>query len=134
MASVGAAVLKVGAAVTELLSSDASVSSYLGNKIFPTATQEDTPRPFLIYQRTGLNPAYTKDNRAYDSVYLAVTIISDTYSGSVMGASAVLNALERKRGVYAGLNIDDIMLADANEGADETNYIQDLQFEIFIDI
>lgn len=134
MASVGTAVLRVGAAVTELLSSDASVSAYLGNKIFPVATQEDTPRPFLIYQRTGLNPSYTKDSRAYDSVYVGITIISDTYSGSVAGASAVLGALERKRGTFAGLDIDDIMLSDANEGADEVNYIQDLQFEIFINI
>lgn len=124
--------LRVGAAVRALLEASEELVALVGNKIFPVATQEDTLRPFLIYQRTGLNPAYTKDDRSFDSVYVGISIISDTYTGSIAVASAVIKALERKRGVYAGLNIDDIMLADSNEGADEINYIQDLEFEIFI--
>lgn len=124
--------LKVGAAVRTLLEANDELTSLVGNKIFPVAAQEDTLRPFLIYQRTGLNPAYTKDAREYDSVFMGITIVSETYSGSIAVASAVIKALEHKRGVYAGLNIDDIMLADSNESADEINYIQDLEFEIFI--
>lgn len=124
--------LKVGAAVRTLLEANDELTSLVGNKIFPVATQEDMLRPFLIYQRTGLNPAYTKDDRSFDSVYVGISIISDTYTGSIAVASAVIKALERKRGIYAGLNIDDIMLADSNESADEINFIQDLEFEIFI--
>lgn len=126
--------LKVGAAVVELLGKSTELAALVGNKIFPVAAKEDTPRPFVIYQRTGLNPSYTKDNRKKDSVYMGFSVISETYSASVMIAGAIFKALENKRGTYASLDIDDIKLSDCNEEADEINFIQNLEFEIFINV
>ncbi len=127
-------VLRVGAAINQLLGANQALVALVGNKIFPLAVQADEKRPFLIYQRTGLAPAYTKDTRQKDSVFMGITIISERYSESVEIASEVIEALEHKRGKHAGVDIDDIKLLDANEEADEINFIQALEFEVFINL
>lgn len=124
--------LKVGAAINLLLRASSDLTALVGDRIFPVSTPGDVPRPFIIYQRTGLNPSYTKDRGQNDSVYINIAVISEGYGQSIAVASAVEKALEGKRGIFAGLDIADIKLADSQEGADEINSIQDLQFEIFI--
>lgn len=123
---------RVGAAINTLLRAHGPLTALVGNKIFPVASQVDAVRPFIIYQRTGLSPAYTKDNRAFDSVFINITIISESYTESISILTEVENALRGKRGIHAGVNIDEIMLNDSYEEADEENYIQEAQFEIFI--
>ena len=124
--------LKVGAAVNQLLRANVDLTALVGDRIFPVSTPSDVMRPFIIYQRTGLNPSYTKDRGQNDSVYINIAVISEGYGQSIAVASAVEKALEGKRGTFAGLDIADIKSADSQEGADEINFIQDLQFEIFI--
>lgn len=123
--------LKAGAAINLLLRASSDLTALVGDRIFPVATEE-VQRPFIIYQRTGLNPSYTKDRGQNDSVYINIAVISEGYGQSIAVASAVEKALEGKRGTFAGLDIADIKSADSQEGADEINFIQDLQFEIFI--
>ena len=122
----------MGAAVNQLLRANADLTALVGDRIFSSFNSKRRDATFIIYQRTGLNPSYTKDRGQNDSVYLNIAIISESYGQSIGVASAVEKALEGKRGTFAGLNIADIKLADSQEGADEINFIQDLQFEIFI--
>mgnify|MGYP000975239912 CR=1 FL=1 len=124
--------LKVGAAINLLLRASSDLTALVGDRIYPVSTPGDVLRPFIIYQRTGLNPSYTKDRGQNDSVYMNIAIIAEGYGQSIAVASAVEKALEGKRGIFAGLDISDIKSADSQEGADEINFIQDLQFEIFI--
>lgn len=124
--------LKVGAAINLLLRASSDLTALVRDRIFPVSTPGDVLRPFIIYQRTGLNPSYTKDRGQNDSVYINIAVISESYGQSIAVANAVEKALEGKRGIFAGLDIADIKSADSQEGADEINFIQDLQFEIFI--
>lgn len=121
-----------GAAISTLLLASEAVTALVGDKIFPVAVDTDVPEPFIVYRRTGLIPSYQKDNRGKDSIFVDVLIVSESYSKTIQIYSAVVNAVEHKRGVIAGVNIDDIRLADSLEDADEDYNVQQLTFEILI--
>ncbi|MDT9702983.1 hypothetical protein, partial [Streptomyces sp. P17] len=75
----------------------------IGNRLFPVLAKENTAYPFVIYKRSGLIPAYTKDKYSVeDTVFIDVVTVAEKYSESLEIANAVRNALERKRGTFAG--------------------------------
>lgn len=125
---------RAGAAINTLLQASAAVTALVGDKIFPIAVQNDVVQPFIVYRRSGLTPSHQKDNHAKDSIFVDVLIVAESYSKTIEIYTAVTNAIERKRGIIAGVNIDDIRLSDSSEDADETYFVQQLEFEIFINI
>ena len=125
---------RAGAAISTLLLASEAVTALVGDKIFPVVADTDVPEPFIVYRRTGLIPSYQKDSRGKDSIFVDVLIVSESYSKTIQIYSAVINAVERKQGVIAGVSIDDIRLADSLEDADENYNIQQLTFEILINV
>lgn len=125
---------RAGAAINSLLLASQAVKDLVEDKIFPVVVETDVPEPFIVYRRTGLTPSYQKDSRGKDSIFVDVLIVSESYSKTIQIYSAVVAAVEHKRGVIAGVNIDDIRLADSLEDADENYHIQQLTFEIFINV
>lgn len=125
---------RAGAAIKSLLQASITVTALVGDRIYPIAAQEDVQQPFIVYRRSGLSPSHQKDNHAKDSIFVGVMIVGESYSKTIEIYSAVTAAIERKRGVFAGVNIDDIRLSDSSEDADANYFVQQLEFEIFINI
>lgn len=124
--------IRVGAAIVNLLSGDQVLTSKIGDKIFPIKAMDDTTFPYIAYRRKGLIPAYTKQtNSVEDSVFIDIAIVAESYSQTLGIANDVLRVLDRKRGLFSGVNVTDIRVSDSEEQADEV-YMQRLEFEIFI--
>lgn len=124
--------LGIGSVIQEILLSSVPVTDKVNDRIFPVLAQEDTEYPFVVYQRSGMKPAYTKDRYSVeDTLYVNVAIISEKYVESLEIAECVLKSLERKKGTFAGLKITDIRLADSSENGEDV-FIQGLSFEITI--
>ena len=119
--------LQVGIAIYHILSNDTDVVDRVKNKIYPLIADVDTTFPFIIYKRTGITPADSKDRFIYsEDVYVDVVIASDKYNESIEIADLVRTAL--LKGGYDG--IKDINLTDADEDYIEDTFIQNLTFKI----
>ena len=124
--------IRVGAAILDLLTGDQVLTSKVGDKIYPIQAMDDTTFPYIAYRRKALIPAYTKQtNSVEDSVFIDIAIVAESYSQTLGIANDVLRVLDRKRGLFSGVNVTDIRVSDSEEQADEV-YMQRLEFEIFI--
>lgn len=119
--------LQVGKAIYHILSNDSDVVDRVQNKIYPLIADVDTTFPFIVYKRTGIVPATSKDKFVYsEEVYVDVVIASDKYNESIEIADLVRAAL--LKGCYDG--IKDIAFTDADEDYFEDTFIQNLTFKI----
>ena len=111
------------------LSESESLTQLVGDRIYPISTKNATSFPFVLYKRSALTPAYTKDRYASgDSVTIEVIAASYNYSNSVEVIEAARKALEGKRGKY-----DDFKVTGAKLIAADETFIQRLTFEIETD-
>lgn len=119
--------LQIGKAIYHILSNDTDVVDRVQNKIYPLIADVDITFPFIIYKRTGITPADSKDRFIYsEDVYVDIVIASDKYNESIEIADLVRTAL--LKGGYDG--IKDIDLTDADEDYIEDTFIQNLTFKI----
>ncbi len=123
--------LQIGKAIYEMLHSDTAIMAKLQDKIFPLISEHNTTFPFIVYKRTGIVPAYTKDKYAVnESVTMDFIIASDKYNETIEIADLVRLSLEGKRGLYSDIKIEDIRLLSADEDFIEDTYIQTITFNI----
>ncbi len=96
--------LQIGKAIYDILHSNTDIVAKLQDKIFPLISEQNTTFPFIVYKRTGIIPAYTKDRySANDSVTVEIVVASEKYNESVEIADLVRLALEGKKGTYSNL-------------------------------
>lgn len=102
-------------------------------KVYPLVADEGTTYPFVVYRRSGLAPASTKDRYSYkESASVEIIIASNSYPDSINLAEQVKAKMQNTRGTYSGLNIGEISLTDADEDFIEDAFIQKLNFNIEI--
>ena len=119
--------LQIGKAIYHILSNDTDVVDRVQNKIYPLIADVDTTFPFIVYKRTGISPADSKDRFIFDEdVFVDVVVASDKYNESIEIAELVRNSLEK--GSYMG--IKDIQLVDADEDYFEDTFIQKLTIKL----
>ena len=58
--------LQIGKAIYDILSNDSDVVDRVQNKIYPLIADVDTTFPFIVYKRTGIAPADSKDRFVFD--------------------------------------------------------------------
>ena len=118
--------LQIGKAIYNKLSNDKNITNRVGKKIYPLIADVDTTFPFIIYKRTGIIPADSKDRFIYsEEVYVEVVIASDKYNESIEIADLVRSTLTT--GKYN--EIKDIQITDADEDYIEDTFIQNLTFK-----
>ena len=123
--------LQIGKAIYEILHSNTEIVAKLNDKIFPLIADINTTFPFIVYKRTGIIPAYTKDRYSVnDTVTVEIIIASDKYNDAVEIASLVRVALQGKKGTFSNIEIEDIRLVSADEDFIEDTFIQTLTFNI----
>ena len=108
--------LQIGKAIYHLLKKDSRIKEKVGSKIYPLIVEESTTFPFIIYKRTNITPNYTKGSYSVnESVTVDVVIASKDYIDTIELADYVRDALEGRRGNFAGVEINDIRMISADE-------------------
>lgn len=119
--------LQVGKAIKDILAKEQIT------KVYPLVADEGTTFPFVIYKRTALTPASSKDRYNYSyMITMEVTIAASTYIDSVDLAEQIYTLLEHTRGTYNSIKINEINLIDASEEYLEDSFTQKLIFNIEI--
>nr|WP_320037820.1 DUF3168 domain-containing protein [uncultured Bacteroides sp.] len=96
--------LQIGKAIYELLHSNTAVEAKVQDKVYPLVADKSTTFPFIVYKRTEIIPAYTKDRfSANEYVTVEVIVASDNYIETVEIADLVRLALEGKQGTFANI-------------------------------
>lgn len=125
--------VEVGRIIKLLLMQNAEVTDLIGKKIFPIVAPEKTDYPFLIYGRTGVSPAYTKDRKSIsDTVRVGLTVACAEYEQSVDIVEAVFKVLQRCSGAFDGVEIDDIRMVNSDEDFQDDCFMQNIEFEVDI--
>ena len=107
--------LQIGKAIYTILAKN-NIS-----KVFPLVADEGTTFPFIVYKRSGLELANTKDVYNFSELAtLDIIVAANTYEESI------------SRGTYADITIEEITLDDADEDYLEDTFIQKLTFKINI--
>lgn len=123
--------LQIGKVIYEILSNDDDIKQRVNNKIFPLVAENNTTFPFIVYKRTGIETADSKDRFIYkEASTIDVLIASDKYNDSIEVADLVKKALQGKKGEYSGINVQDINMIDATEDFTEDTFIQNITFKI----
>jgi hypothetical protein len=123
-------VTETGAAVYDILVSDAGVSGIVGNRIFPLVAKNATTFPFIAYRRSSVSTGNTKDGPYRYGVVIDVACVGNDYKQGVDMADAVMNALQDKR--FARYDIDSVRLGNASEDYPDDAFVQTLEFLISI--
>ena len=125
--------LKIGEAIYKILSNDENIKAKVDTKIFPLIAAEGTSFPFISYKRSGLETANSKDKFIYkEIIYVDVFIASTSYNESLEIADLVRHTLEKSKGIYAGIDIQEIELINADEDYIEDTFTQILNLNIKI--
>ena len=103
------------------------------DKVYPLVAEEGTTYPFIVYRRSGLYPATTKDRYSYKEVAtVEVLVVSNDYEDSINLAEKVKGKMEHTRGKYNEVTIGDVTLQNADENYLEDAFVQKLTFQMEI--
>ena len=119
--------LQIGKSVYQIL------NDIQPKKVFPLIADQGVEYPFIIYRRSALSPASTKDRYNYQELATVEVIVADsTYAGSIELAEKVKLKMEKTRGEIAGIKIGEVQLVSSNESFLEDAFLQNLTFYITI--
>ncbi|MEG2856295.1 tail completion protein gp17 [Bacteroides sp.] len=116
------------------LSASDSLKAFVSDRLYAISTKSETSFPFIIYKRSALSPAGSKDRESVtDSVTVDVIIADEDHFRSVEIAELVRSAIEGKRGKYDTFDVNDCRLSAADEDFIEDTFIQRLTFSFETD-
>lgn len=114
--------LKTGLILTQLLS---------GVQINAIVAEPETPYPFVLFRRTAVDPATTKDQFDYrERVTVEVRAVSDNYAQSLEVAADVAEKLDGYSGTVAGIEVGEIRCRCDGEDFTSNAYVQKLTLQI----
>ena len=99
-----------------------------GEKIFPLIAENSTTFPFIVVERNGINPIYSKQHTYHDNVAITINVVSKSYAESVEIAEDVRNILNDKKNHFFSL----IRLTNVTENYADDAYTQTLSFDAII--
>ena len=124
--------LEIGKVLIAAIQSDEAHSSQLGGRVFPLVAEEGTAFPFAIYRRSSLLLSSTKDGLSEGTAYVEIAIATERYGDGITIAKRVKDILSSTRGVYSGIDVDDISLTDSSEEYAANAFVQNLTFKFII--
>ncbi len=116
----------VTADIRRILLEDATITEYVGTKVFPIVAPKDTVGDFIFIQRDEYSKERSSMGVATQRCKAFVAIISDDYDRSVTIAQAVNSLLE---GEFLDPSIT-LQLEDSTEDFEDGKFIQLLMFKI----
>lgn len=128
--------LDIGKAIYSLLVSDTTVSSLVGENIFPLVAPEGTEFPYVVYSCVSMTTARDKDQLFYQQdVSEAVIVCTEDYTSGIEIATAIAQALqfEEKQVILdSGMTIDIMEAGFSGKTEDyvQNTYVQGLMFNL----
>ena len=109
--------MTVEAAVYSILSSDSAVDTLVDGRVYPKRLPQSPTLPAVTYFRVGAQRSSVMGNdTGIVRKRIQVSSWGKTYAAVNELAEAVRNAMQRKRGTFAGVEIIDIFVdGDASE-------------------
>lgn len=119
--------LKIGELVYDRLHDIEGIS----NRVYPLIADNGTNYPFIVYERTSIEPFVCKDGAYEDEVSISVKVVAATYTASIDLAQTV-----RERMTFTNLTDNGHTYTSTLTSADESYidnvYVQSLYFRINI--
>lgn len=112
--------------IFSLLSNDPTVSSFVGDRIYPLVAPQGSTGDFIAVQRGGYRRDDTKMGIALQASVFYTTAVSEDYDRSLDIADAIYDALE---GDHSQHNLR-IKLEDYGEEYVDSKYLQVLKFNL----
>ena len=110
------------------LTTSAELTKAIGNKIYPIATKNEVPFPFIVYERDSVTPRYDKSGASVTDSVVNVYILSESYTESIDIAEMVIAALERKEAVYDNFQVIGATMQGASESYTANTFVQQITF------
>ena len=110
------------------LSKSADIKKAVGNKIYPIATKNEVPFPFIVYERDNVTPRYDKSGASVTDSVVNVYVLAESYTESINIAEMVIKALERKEAVYDNFEVIGAVMQGANESYTANTFVQQISF------
>lgn len=121
--------LSISKHIYAALSGSAEIQKAIGkNKIFPIATKNEVPFPFIVYERDGVTPRYDKSGASVTESSVNVYVLSESYTESLEIAEMVISALERKDASYNDFEVIGATMIGASESYTANTFVQQISF------
>ena len=100
-----------GAAVRNILVSNAAITALIASRIYPLILPQGSPFPAVTYNIVSNNPLHCKNGAAsQDEIRLSLNIWSRKYEEAEAIAEASRNALDNYAGISKGQTINKIQI------------------------
>lgn len=120
--------LVVSKHIYSALTASAELNKAVGNKIYPIATKNEVPFPFIVYERDSVIPRYDKSGASVTDSMVNVYVIAESYTESLDIAEMVIDALERKEAIYDNFEVIGATMEGAGESYTANTFVQQLTF------
>ena len=120
--------LVVSKHIYSALTASAEINKAVGKKIYPIATKNEVPFPFIVYERDSVTPRYDKSGASVTDSVVNVYILSESYTESIDIAEMVIAALERKEAVYDNFQVIGATMQGASESYTANTFVQQITF------
>ena len=121
--------LSISKHIYAALSGSAEIQKAIGkNKIFPIATKNEVPFPFIVYERDSVTPRYDKSGESVTESSVNVYVLAEGYTESLDIAEMVIRALERKYATYKDFEVIGATMLGATESYTSNTFVQQISF------
>jgi hypothetical protein len=117
--------MQLGKVIAQQLLDDATVVSYVGDKIFPIKIPQGQEYPCIVYTFDSQVPTLIKQAASpLDVVGCQLTIYNDDYASCEAIAEACRSVLDQLEGTIEGVVVDEIIF----DGASRNDFIEEYGF------
>ncbi len=99
----------IGKLIYSRLSTDGSITAYIGTKIYPDITPQNVQYPFVVYTITNSLPVDYKDGQSnLEEITLQIDVYTQSYDDTQNLANLIRNRLDRFTGTVEGVEVQTI--------------------------
>ena len=99
----------IGKLIYSRLSTDGSITAYIGTKIYPDITPQNVQYPFVVYTITNSLPVDYKDGQSnLEEITLQIDVYTQSYDDTQDLANLIRNRLDRFTGTVEGIDVQTI--------------------------
>ena len=99
----------IGKLIYSRLSTDGSITAYVGTKIYPDITPQNVQYPFVVYTIVNSLPVDFKDGQSnLEEITLQIDVYTQSYDDTQDLANLIRNRLDRFTGTVEGVEVQTI--------------------------
>ena len=99
----------IGKLIYSRLSTDGSITAYIGTKIYPDITPQNVQYPFVVYTIVNSLPVDFKDGQSnLEEITLQIDVYTQSYDDTQELANLIRNRLDRFTGTVEGIDVQTI--------------------------